>query len=135
MMTDENPIVEAIGKDSFKWLSRKFNEETTLRDVPDEILDRISSVDISVRNYVDNRDAITSIAVITFAYRLANDIQKAHLGAKDILLLKVLSKNEKLRREGRIHSQHSMSDTPLFELITGEVGERIRAMRTINSPI
>jgi hypothetical protein len=135
MMTDENPIVEAIGKDSFKWLSRKFNEETTLRDVPDEILDRISSVDISVRNYVDNRDAITSIAVITFAYRLANDIQRAQFGAKDILLLKVLSKNEKLRREGRIDFQHRMWDTPLFELITGEVGERIRAMRTMNSPI
>ena len=134
-MTDENPIVEAIGKDSFKWLSGKFNKETTLRDVPDEILDRISSVDISVRNYGNNRDAITSIAVITFAYKLANDIQKAQFGAKDILLLKVLSKNEKLRRVGRTHSQHRMWNTPLFELITGEVGKRIRAMRTMNSPI
>lgn len=134
-MTDENPIVKAIGADSFQWLSRKFNEETTLRDVPHDILERISSVDISVRNYVDNRDAITSIAVITFAYKLANEVQRAQFGAKDMLLLKVLSKNEKLRREGRIHSQHRMWDTPLFELITGEVGERIRAMRTINSPI
>ena len=65
-MTDENPIVEAIGKDSFKWLSRKFNEETTLSDIPMEILDRIGSVDISLRNYVDNRYVITSIALITF---------------------------------------------------------------------
>ena len=134
-MTDENPIVKAIGKDSFKWLSRKFNEETTLRDIPDEILERIGLVDISVRNYVDNRDAITSIAVITFAYKLANEIQRAQFGAKEILLLKVLSKNEKLRREGKSHLQNRMWDTPLFELITGEVGERIRAMRTMNSPI
>ena len=134
-MTDENPIVKTIGKDAFQWLSMKFNKTTTLKDVPDEILDRISSVDISIRNYVDNRDAITSIAVITFAYKLANHIQRAQFGAKDILLLKVLAKNEKLRREGKNHSQHRMRDVPLFELITGEVGKRIRAMRTMNSPI
>jgi hypothetical protein len=72
-MTDKNPIIEAIGKDSFEWLLREFSRETTLKDVPDEVLDRIGSVDITVRDYASNRDAITSIAVITFAYKLANN--------------------------------------------------------------
>ena len=132
---DKNPVVEVIGKDSFQWLSKEFNKETTLKDIPDEILDRIASVDITTRNYAGNRDAIISIAVITFAYKTANHVQKAHNGGRDILLLKVLAKNEKLRREGKRHLQHRMWDAPLFELITGEVGERIRAMRTMNSPI
>jgi hypothetical protein len=135
IMTDKEPIIEAIGKDSFEWLLRKFSRETTLKDVPDEVLDRISSVDITVRNYASNRDAITSIAVITFAYKLANNPQKAQFGAKDILLLKVLAKNEKLRREGKGHPQNRIWDAPLFELITGEVGGRIRGMRTMNSPV
>ena len=134
-MTDKNPIIEAIGKDSFEWLLREFSRETTLKDVPHEVLDRIGSVDITVRNYASNRDAITSIAVITFAYKLANNTQKAQFGAKDILLLKVLAKNEKLRREGKGRSYNRIWDAPLFELITGEVGERIRGMRTMNSPI
>ena len=135
IMTDKNPIIEAIGKDSFEWLLREFSRETTLKDVPHEVLDRIGSVDITVRNYASNRDAITSIAVITFAYKLANNTQKAQFGAKDILLLKVFAKNEKLRREGKGYSHNRIWDAPLFELITGEVGERIRGMRTMNSPI
>jgi len=135
IMTDENPIIEAIGKDSFEWLLRGFSRETTLKDVPEEVLDRIGWVDITVGNYASSRDAITSIAVITFAYKLANNTQKAQFGAKDILLLKILAKNEKLRREGKGHSHSRMWDAPLFEIITGEVGERIRAMRIMNSPI
>jgi hypothetical protein len=135
MMTDRNPIIEAIGQDSFEWLVRGFNRDTTLKDVPDEVLDRISSVDITVRNYASNRDAITSIAVITFAYKLANEAQKSQFGAKDILLLKILAKNEKLKREGKNHSRNRIWNAPLFELITGEVGGRIRAMRTMNSPL
>jgi hypothetical protein len=134
-MTDKDPIIEAIGKDSFEWLLRKFSRETTLKDVPDEVLDRIGSVDITVRNYASNRDAITSIAVITFAYKLANEAQKTQFGAKDIFLLKVLAKNEKLRRTDKGHSHNKMWEAPLFELITGEVGGRIRGMRTMNSPI
>jgi hypothetical protein len=135
MMTDKNPIIEAIGQGAFEWLVREFNRDTTLKDVPDEVLDRISSVDITVRNYASNRDAITSIAVITFAYKLANEAQKSQFGAKDILLLKILAKNEKLKREGKNHSRNRIWSAPLFELITGEVGERIRGMRTMNSPI
>jgi len=135
MMTDKNQIIEAIGQDSFEWLVREFNRETTLKDVPDEVLDRISSVDITVRDYASSRNAITSIAVITFAYKLANEAQKTQFGAKDILLLKILAKNEKLKREGKDHSRNRIWNAPLFELITGEVGGRIRAMRTMNSPI
>ena len=135
MMTDKTPIIEAIGQDSFEWLVREFNRETTLKDVPDEVLDRISSVDITVRDYASSRNAITSIAVITFAYKLANEAQKTQFGAKDILLLKILAKNEKLKREGKDHSRNRIWNAPLFELITGEVGGRIRAMRTMNSPI
>jgi hypothetical protein len=135
MMTDKNPIIEAIGQGAFEWLVREFNRDTTLKDVPDEVLDRISSVDITIRNYASNRDAITSIAVITFAYKLANEAQKSQFGAKDILLLKILAKNEKLKREGKNHSRNSIWNAPVFELITGEVGERIRGMRTMNSPI
>lgn len=134
-MTDQNPIIKTIGKDSFEWLSSKFNKETTLRDLPDEILDRIGAVDITVRNYAGNEDAIMSIAVITFAYKMANGVQQAQFGAKNILLLKVLAKKEKLRREENSHFKYRMWDTPLFKLITGEVGDRIRNMRTMDSPI
>ena len=133
-MTDTMPIVELIGKESFEWLANKFSKESTLRDIPDEILSRIASLDITTRDYGGSRDAITSIALITFAYKLANMAQKAQDGANDILLLKALAKKEKSRREGRNHLEHSMWDAPLFELITGEVGERIRSMRTMNNP-
>jgi hypothetical protein len=135
MMMDKNPIVETIGKGSFEWLSREFNKETIMKDFPDEILDRIAAVNITVRNYADNRDAITSIAVITFAYNMANRVQQAQFGTKDMLLLKVLAKKERLRREGKGHFKYGMCDTPVFELITGEVGNRIRAMRTMESPL
>ena len=134
-MTSEDPIVELIGKTSFDWLSRKFNKATTLSDLPYEILDRISSVDMTIRDYASDRKAITAIAVITFAYRMANKTQQASSGSKDILLLKVLAKNEKSKREEEAHVRHRLWDAPLFALITGDVGERIRAMRTMNSPI
>jgi hypothetical protein len=128
------PIVELIGTESFEWLANEFSKESTLKDIPDEILDRIASVDITTRDYAGSRDAITSIALITFAYKLANMEQKAQDGANDLLLLKVLTKKEKSRREGKNDFDHSMWETPLFELITGEVGERIRSMRTMNNP-
>ena len=134
-MTHKEHIVEAIGKDSFQWLSKKFNKESTLRDVPDEILDRAVSVDITIRDYASDRNAITSIALITFAYKIANKTQEARFGAKDILLMKVLAKKEKSRREEKGSSPHRLLGSPLFELITGDVGEGIRAMRTLNSPI
>ena len=129
-MARSGNVVEIIGKDSFQWLSSEFNEQTTLRDMPEEILDRIASMDIKIRDYAADRNAITCIAVITFAYKMANRPQEARFGAKDMLLLKVLGKNEKLRREGRAHLRNKLWDLPVCELITGEPGERIRAMRT-----
>ena len=134
-MTHEMPVVEIIGKDTFQWLSKEFNKKTRLKDIPDEILNSIASVDITIRNYAKDRNSIISIALITFAYKMTNAIQKAHLGPKDILLLKVLAKKEKRRREDRSESQHTILNAPVYELITGEVGERIRKMRTMNSPV
>lgn len=133
-MNHNEHIVEIIGKDTFQWLSTEFNKTTTLKDFPGEILDRIASVDITIRNYAGDKNAVTSIAVITFAYKMADKIQIASFGAKDILLLKVLAKNEKLRRTRGNCTQHKILDVPFFELITGPVGERIRVVRTINSP-
>ena len=133
-MNHTEQIVEVIGKDIFLWLSTEFNKTTTLKDFPDEILDRIASVDITIRDYAGDKNAVTSIAVITFAYKMADKIQIALFGAKDILLLKVLAKNEKLRRTRGNCIQHKILEVPFFELITGPVGERIRHMRTINSP-
>jgi hypothetical protein len=94
----------------------------------------IVSGDITIRNYAGDKNAVTSIVVITFAYKMADKVQIASCAAKDILLLKVLAKNEKLRRTGKNRTQHRMLDVTFFELITGPVGERIRVMRTINSP-
>ena len=133
-MNYNEQIVEVIGKDVFQWLSMEFSNTTTLKDFPNEILDRIASVDITIRNYAGDKNAVTSIAVITFAYKMADKIQIASFGAKDILLLKVLAKNERLRRTRNNFIQHKILDVPFFELITGPVGERIRVMRTINSP-
>lgn len=134
-MTHKNGIVEAIGRDSFEWLSREFDKKTTLKDIPDEILDRIAAVDMTIRDYICDKNAVTSIAVITFAYKMADKVQQARFGAKDILLLKVLARKERSIRERKGGFNHTQWDLPLFELITGEVGDRIRAMRTINSPI
>ena len=134
-MTHKNGIVEAIGRDSFEWLSREFDKKTTLKDIPDEILDRIAAVDMTIRDYICDKNAVTSIAVITFAYKMADKVQQARFGAKDILLLKVLARKEKSIRERKGGFNHTQWDLPLFELITGEVGDRIRNMRTMNSPI
>jgi hypothetical protein len=133
-MNYNEQIVEVIGKDTFQWLSKEFNKTTTLKDFPGETLGRIASVDITIKNYAGDKNAVTSIAIITFAYKMADKIQIASFGAKDILLLKVLAKNERLRRTGENCIQHKILDVPFFELITGSVGERIRVMRTINSP-
>jgi hypothetical protein len=134
-MPSEDPIIRLIGKESFQWLSKKFDRKATLKDIPDEILARIVSVDITTRNYSADRNSVTCIALITFAYKMADRVQKAPFGVKDILLLKVLAKEEKLRRKGKKHSGDELWYAPLFELLTGEVGERIRATRTMNSPI
>lgn len=133
-MPHEDPIVKLIGKGPFQWLSQKFSGKTTLKDIPDEIIARIASVDITTRNYSVDRNSVTCIALITFAYKMADRVQKAPFGVKDMLLLKVLAKEEKLRREEKSRSGAGLWDAPLFEIITGEVGDRIRATRTMSSP-
>lgn len=125
----KNEIVEIIGGDCFKWLSQEFDRETRLKDIPDEILNPISSVGITIRDYTRDRNAIVSIALITFAYKMAEKVQHPKYGPNDILLLKILAENERSRREGRKLSENKLWDAPLYELITGEVGERIRATR------
>ncbi|MFH1488221.1 MAG: hypothetical protein ABII06_04910, partial [Pseudomonadota bacterium] len=57
--------------------------------------------------------------------------QEARNGPRDILLLKVLAKNENARRSGKKPSENAMWNAPLFEIITGEVGERIRNMNIL----
>jgi hypothetical protein len=91
-------------------------------------------VDITIRDYARDRNAIVSIALITFAYKMAEKVQHPKYGSNDILLLKVLAENERSRREGRKLSENKLWDAPLYELITGEVGERIRATRFMTNP-
>ncbi len=132
---ESNGIVDIIGKDIFEWLSTEFNKKTRLKDVPEAILDRVCTVDITIRDYSKDRNAITSIALITFAYKTAGKSQHPQYGSNDMLLLKVLAKNERRKREGHSLSPHSLWDTPLYELITADVGERIRATKFMTNPL
>jgi hypothetical protein len=132
---DTVDIVAMIGKENLQWLATGFSLGTGLKDLPEEILDRASSVDITIRDYSRDRNAVTAIALITFAYQLAGKSQEPRYGSNDLLLLKVLAKKEKRRRtENRPHD-HPDWNLPLFELITGEVGEAIRATKLITNPI
>ena len=128
-------IVEIIGRDSFMWLSKEFDKETRLKDIPDDILECVGSVDITIRDYAGDRNAITSIAFLTFAYKIGGKVQHPKYGSNDILLLKILAKNERSRRDGKKLSNNQLWDAPLFELITGEVGERIRATKFMTNPM
>lgn len=130
-----NWIVDIIGEKYFEWLCKEFDRETRLKDLPDEMLDYTVSVDITIRDYARDRNAITSIALITFAYKMADKVQHPRYGSNDILLLKVLSENEKARRAGKVLSSNKLWDAPLFELITGEVGERIRETTFMTNPL
>ena len=134
-MTQEDPVVRLIGSNSFQWLSGEFNKGSTLQDIPDDILSAIASVDVTIRDYGRDKNAVTCIALITFAYRMAGRVQEARFGPKDMLLLKALARREKARRQGEVFLQHDLWKSAVFELVTGEVGERIRAIRTMNSPV
>jgi hypothetical protein len=65
---------------------------------------------------------------------MADKVQHAKYGSNDICLLKVLAKNEVSRRKGKKLSENKLWDAPLYELITGEVGEKIRASRFMTNP-
>ena len=129
-------IVALIGPDVFRWLAEGFGNSTVIKDIPEVILDRVAAVDVTLRDYSRDPNGLTAIALITFAYRMAGKSQAPHLGGKDILMVKVLAKNEMNRRRGDRSdlSESRIWDKPFYELVTGEVGERIRAMQTINSP-
>jgi len=131
-----NDIVSLIGPEDFRWLAEDLGKKTVIRDIPQTILDRVAAVDVTLRDYSGDPNGLTAIALITFAYRMAGKSQAPHLGGKDILMVKVLAANELRRRNGD-ESGLTLShlwERPFFELVTGEVGERIRAMPTINSP-
>jgi hypothetical protein len=130
-----NEILAGIGEKNFEWLSRVFGRQTSLPDLPNEILECAASVNVTLRDYSRDRNAIITIALITFAYGLSGKTQRPQDGANDIMLMKVLAKNEKRRREGEQISENETRNAPLYELITGEVGERIRAMKFMGSPI
>ena len=133
-MTHKDPVITAIGEENFRWLAKKFNQNTRLGDIPEGIIDRVASVDITTRNYAGDANSILTIALITFAYKMANKMQMASQGGKDILLVKALVRKEKLRRGGKQVAEDKFMDLPVFELITGEVGDRVRRMPTMNSP-
>jgi len=134
-MPVNDSILEAMGEASFRWLSKEFNERTTMKHIPDEILESLASTNMATRDYAADRNAIIAITMITFAYKMAGRVQLASQGPKDILLLKVLAKEERARRKGTGGFKKGPRGMPVFRIITGEVGELIRGIRTINSPV
>ena len=132
---DNNKVVEIIGGENFQWLSKEFNRDTRLKHVPTVILNRISSVDITLRDFSGDKNSITSIALLTFAYKMDDKIQDPRYGSNDMMLLKVLAKEELRRREGKRLPENRLWDAPLYELITGEVGERIRVKKFMTNPM
>ena len=126
-----NDIVEIIGQGRFHWLAREFSRETRLRHLPDDLLDLLSSVDATLRDYGSDRAAVTSIALITFAYHMAGKAPHPAHGPNDMFLLKVLAKKEGERRQGKKLSDHERWDDPIYELIVGEVGERLRGAQDL----
>jgi hypothetical protein len=127
-------IQDIIGKENFEWLARRFDTKTRLDDIPQEILERISGVNIAAKDFSMDRNAITAIALITFAYGMAGKVQHPKYASHDILLVKVLAKKERERRDGLGRSDNDAWDLPLFELITGDVGESIRGTKIITGP-
>ena len=131
---DTVDVTAMIGRENLRWLVAEFCRETRLKDLPKDILERASSVDITLRDYSRDRNAVTAIALITFAYQLGGKRQEPRYGSNDLLLLKVLANREKSRRAENKPYDPPGLDLPLFELFTGEVGEAIRATRFITNP-
>lgn len=125
-MNRHNAIVSALGKEALEWITTHFCKSTTLMDVPEKLLRRLACVDITIRDYQRDSDSIAAIALLTFAYKMGGKTQIPHHGPRDILLLKVLCKGELERREKGTGNMNPFWLSPVYELITGEVGERIR---------
>ena len=129
-----HPVVALVGAENFAWLSGTFSRETTLSDVPEEILERVSGVDAVRRDFASDPAAVTAIALVTFAYAMADKPQEARHGSNDLLLVKVLARGEMARRRGERTLDNPLWGAPLYELITGDVGDRIRATRFMTNP-
>jgi hypothetical protein len=119
-------IISAIGKEAFDWLAGRFTKETTIMDMPEGLLERLASVDLTIRDYPSDPASITAIAVLTFAYKMAGKAQNPQDGPSDIALLKVLCKAELARRKGLEDLKNPYWRRPLFVILGGEVGDRIR---------
>lgn len=130
-----NPIVDLVGAEAFAWLSRRFSRDTTLQDVPEDILERVSRMDATRRDLASDPDAVTGIALLTFAYTLAGKTQEARHGTNDLMLVKVLCRNELSRRQGARTLTNPYWKAPLYDLITGPVGEGIRATPLMTNPV
>ncbi len=66
---------------------------------------------------------------------MAGKVQNACFGPKDMLLIKALALKEEARRSGEVILKNHLWERAVFDLVTGEVGERIREIRTINCPL
>jgi len=121
-----NTVLEIIGEDIFRWILHQFDQTTTLKDVPGEILQRLASVKVPQGMYGSDQNSLTCIAVLTFAYKLKGKQQSPKFAEKDMLFVKVLARNELARRKGKKTLANPYWDHPLCELIVGEVGDRIR---------
>lgn len=126
-------VVKQVGREAFSWMARELGAGTTLSEIPKEILEKVAVVDIAQRDYGRDPAGLTAIALITFAYRAAGRPQDLRSGPKDILLLKVLAKEELRRRSSGQAPPHPLWSRPLAEILAGEVGDRIRRMPTLNS--
>lgn len=129
-----NPIVDLIGAENFTWFCDSFSKSTTLADVPLALLEPVSRVDVTRRNLASDPNAITAIALITFAYGLAEKAQKTKYVSNDLVLTKILARNELERRCGQRRLANPLWDRPLYELITGRVGDRIRTVHLMTTP-
>lgn len=125
-MTTPEDIVQIIGRPIFGWLVDQFDHNTTLKDLPDEILNRIVSLRLPIEDYGSDTNALTCIALITSAYKLAGRVQEPRNAEKDMLLAKVLAKNELARRTGKKVLSNPKWSYPVYELIAGEIGDKIR---------
>ena len=50
-MSHKDPIVNLIGEKHFQWLSREFNKQNTIKDIPDDILNWAIECDVTSRPF------------------------------------------------------------------------------------